>query len=132
MKKYAQRVQVLANKYYFKYAQNASNELQKIIESAASWGEQSENGIMNYPALLKQDQGNLTISVTISSGIMGGKSVQISTPTLVPFQLGSKYTKLPAQIKKYLEKHINNFPQITDGTYTIEYQGNPADSVAAN
>src|SRR5690606_32403257 len=112
MKKSQAHLLKLASKFQEKYGQ--SQTLQQIIENAASYGESSPNGIMNFPAQLKQDNASLSISVTIGSSIMGGRSVNVSTPTVVPFQLGSKYAKLPDQIKRYLSKHIQDFPQIPD------------------
>lgn len=128
MKKSQAQLLKLAAKFQEKYGQ--SQNLQQIIENAASYGETSPNGIMNFPAKLKQDNAALTISVTIGSGMMGGRSVNVSTPTVVPFQLASNYAKLPDQIKRYLDKHIQDFPQIPDGTTTLEYP-NKGDEVAS-
>lgn len=106
-----------------KYAE--SQTLQQIIENAASYGEKSANGIMNFPAQLKQDQATLSITVTIDSGMLGGLSVEVSPPTVEPAQFAPKYAKLPEQIKKYLDKHASSF-QLTPGTNTLRFGTNPA------
>lgn len=112
----------LANKFQNKYAQE-SQTLQQIIENAASYGESSANGIMNFPAQLRKDQADLSLTITVSSGMMGGKSVEVSNPTVEPSQFATNYTKLPAQIKKYLDRHIADFPQISEGTVTLNWSG---------
>ena len=111
----------LANKFKNKYAQ--SQDLQTIISNAASYGEKSANGIMNFPAQLKTDQADLSINVTISSGTLGGFNVEVSQPTVTPPQVAANYARLPEQIKRYLEKHISNFPQVPQGTTTLSYSG---------
>ncbi len=158
MKKYALQLQKLADKFQKKYAQEQMSEhdrkivdeldrsrsmveqgflhrnpaLQGIIENAASWGEQSVNGIMNYPTQLTQDKANLALDITIKSGLMGGRSAEVTNLRVDPAQFASKYSKLPEQIKKYLDKHLGSFPQITEGQFTIEYKGNKGNEVAAN
>lgn len=130
MKKYQERLLKLASKFGNKYAE--SQTLQQIIEAAAGWGEQSSNGIMNYPALLKSDNASLSYTVNVSSGLMGGKNVDVTNLQVNPPQLASKYAKLPDQIKKYLDKHISSFPQIEEGSFNISAGENNADHVAAN
>ncbi len=121
MKKSSVHLLKLAAKFQTKYAQSQS--LKQIIESAAGYGEKSPNGIMNFPAQLKQDQADLSLSITVSSGMMGGRNAQVSTPTVDPAQFGPRYAKLPEQIKNYLDKHLNDFPQIPEGTTTLEFSG---------
>jgi hypothetical protein len=122
MKKSQALLLKLADKFQNKYAQE-SQTLQQIIENAASYGESSANGIMNFPAQLRKDQADLSLTITISSGMMGGKSVEVSNPTVEPSQFATNYTKLPAQIKKYLDRHIADFPQISEGTVTLNWSG---------
>lgn len=124
MKKSQALLLKLANKFQDKYAQ--SQDLQQIIENAAGYGEKSVNGIMNFPAQLKADQADLSINVTISGGMLGGLNVEVSQPTLNPPQVAANYARLPEQIKKYLEKHISNFPQVPQGTTTLSYSGRNA------
>lgn len=124
MKKSQALLLKLANKFQDKYAQ--SQDLQQIIENAAGYGEKSVNGIMNFPAQLKADQADLSINVTISGGMLGGLNVEVSQPTLNPPQVAANYARLPEQIKKYLEKHISNFPQVPQGTTTLSYSGRSA------
>lgn len=109
----------IASKFKNKYAEGQN--LQQIIENAASYGEQSANGIMNFPAQLKQDQAGLTINVTIDSGALGGRNVQVSSPVVEPSQFASRYAKLPEQIKKYLDRNLEYFPQVPNGTTTLSY-----------
>jgi hypothetical protein len=124
----------LANKFQNKYAQ--SQNLQEILQNAAGYGETSANGIMNFPAQLQKDQANLSFTVTISSGMMGGLSVEVSPPTVDPPQLAPNYAKLPEQVKKYLDRHIKDFPQIYPGTHPLEYKGraenDPGTGIAIN
>lgn len=131
MKKSQALLLKLANKFQNKYAQSQS--LQEIIQNAAGYGESSANGIMNFPAQLKKDQADLSISVTISSGMMGGMSVEVSPPSVDPAQVAGNYARLPEQIKKYLDRHIKDFPQISQGTTTLQYSGRtPGAGVAVN
>jgi len=120
----------LANKFQNKYAQGQT--LQQIIENAASYGESSPNGIMNFPAQLKKDQADLSITITISAGMMGGKNIEVSLPTVTPPAVAGNYAKLPTQIKKYLEKYISDFPQIPEGTTTLQWSGRNPESGVAN
>jgi hypothetical protein len=119
----------LAAKFQRKYAQGQT--LKEIIQNAASYGESSANGIMNFPAQLKKDQADMNINVTISSGMMGGTNVEVSQPAVEPAQVAGNYARLPEQIQKYLDRHIKDFPQITVGTHTLEYSGrSPGDGIA--
>ena len=122
MKKSQALLLKLAHKFQDKYAQDGQT-LQQIIENAAGYGEKSANGIMNFPAQLKADQADLSINVTKSSAMMGGFNIEVSPPTVDPAQFAPKYARLPEQIKKYLEKHISNFPQVPEGTSTLTYSG---------
>ena len=125
MKKSQQQIAKLAAKFQRKYAQSQS--LQQIIQSAASWGEQSANGIMNFPAQLKKDNADLSINVSIS-----GNDVNVSPPTVEPAQFAPNYARLPDQIKNYLSKHVRDFP-LPQGTTTLEYQGRTAgEGIAAD
>lgn len=121
MKKYEQQLQKLASKFHFKYAQSQS--LQDIISSAASYGEKSANGIMNFLEQLKRDQADMYITVVISSGMMGGRSAEVYPPKLDPAEVAGKYAKLPEQIKNYLNKHLSNFPQIPEGSTVLNFSG---------
>jgi hypothetical protein len=113
MKKSRQQLAKLASKFQRKYAQSQS--LQEIIQNAANWGEQSANGIMNFPAQLKKDNAELSINVAIS-----GNDVNVSPATVSPVQFSDNYAKLPAQIQNYLSKHVRDFP-LPQGTTTLEY-----------
>jgi hypothetical protein len=110
MKKSQALLLKLAAKFQDKYAQ--SQDLQEIIQNAASYGESSANGIMNFPAQLKKDQADMNINVTITSATLGGLNVDVSQPAVEPSKFAANYAKLPAQIKKYLDKHISSFPQV--------------------
>jgi hypothetical protein len=120
MKKFAHLLKI-ADKFQAKYAQ--SQTLQQIIESAAGYGEKSQNGIMNFPAQLKQDQADLSITVTVSSGLMGGRKAEVLEPRVDPPAVAGKYARLPEQIKRYLDRHLNDFPQIPEGTVTLSFSG---------
>ncbi len=121
----------LAAKFQRKYAQSQS--LQEIIQNAASYGESSASGIMNFPAQLKKDQADMNINVTISSSTFGGPNVDVSAPAVEPASVAGNYARLPGQIKKYLEKYIKDFPQITMGTHTLQYSGRgPSEGVAGD
>ena len=129
MKKSQALLLKLANKFQNKYGQ--SQNLQQIIENAAGYGESSANGIMNFPAQLKRDQADLSITVTVSSGMMGGLSVEVSQPTVDPPQFAGNYAKLPAQIKKYLDRHIKDFPQVPQGANNLQWSGKDTGSGVA-
>lgn len=131
MKTSQDRLFKLAAKFQRKYAQGQS--LQEIIQNAASYGESSANGIMNFPAQLKKDQADMNINVIISSGFMGGTNVTVSDPAVEPANVAGNYAKLPDQIKKYLDRYIKDFPQITPGTHTLQYSGRtPPEGIAQN
>lgn len=121
MKKSQQQLLKLATKFGLKYAQGQS--LQEIIQNAASYGESSANGIMNFPAQLKKDQADMSINVTISSGTLGGANVDVSQPNVQPSEFAGNYTKVPDQIKNYLERHVKDFPQLPQGTTTLQFFG---------
>lgn len=121
MKKSQALLLKLANKFHHKYAQSQS--LQEILQNAAGYGETSANGIMNFPAQLKRDQADLSFNVTVNSGMMGGLSVEVSPPQVDPPQFAPNYAKLPEQIKKYLDRHIKDFPQVYPGTTTLNFSG---------
>lgn len=129
MKKSEQQLFKVAARFVSKYAQ--SQTLQEIIQNAASYGESSANGIMNFPAQLKKDQADLSINITVSSGMMGGLSVDVSDPSVDPPQFAANYAKLPAQIKKYLDKYIKDFPQVPQGTTTLRFSGKSTESGVA-
>lgn len=120
MKKSCVQLVKLANKFQHKYAQGQS--LQQIIESAAGYGEGSANGIMNFPARLKQDGADLNINVTIS-----GNDVNVSQPSVMPPQFAANYAKLPDQIESYLKRHVSEFP-FPQGTTTLQFVGRTAGS----
>lgn len=126
MKKSQSLLLKLAHKFQDKYAQDGQT-LQQIIEAAAGYGEKSANGIMNFPAQLKADQADMTINVTKNTGMLGGFSFEVSPPQLDPAQVAANYARLPEQIKNYLEKHGNSFPQIPLGTSTLTYSGKSAE-----
>ena len=131
MKKSHSLLLKLANKFENKYAQSQS--LQEIIQNAASYGESSNSGIMNFPAQLKKDQADMNINITITSATLGVLNVEVSPPSVEPPQFASNYAKLPGQIKKYLDKYISDFPQIPQGTTTLQFTGRtPGAGVAAN
>lgn len=125
MKKSQDTLFKLAAKFQKKYAQ--SQTLQEILQNAAGYGEQSANGIMNFPAQLKKDQADLIFSVTVSSGIMGGSNIDVTPPRVDPPQFAANYARLPEQIKKYLDKHIKSFPQIPQGQTVLNYSGKSAE-----
>ena len=112
-----------------KYAQ--AQNLQQIIDAAASHGQDSVNGIMNFPAQLKQDNAELNISITIGSGIMG-KTVTVGEPRVYPSSLAPHYAELPKQIKKYLDRNIQYFPQVPDGTIDLRYPKAAEEGIASN
>lgn len=120
MKNSQERLFKLAAKLQYKYAQGQS--LQEIIGNAASYGQD----IMNFPAQLKRDKANLIISVTVTSGLMGGKTVTVGEPRVDPPQFAANYSRLSEQIKKYLDKYINDFPQVPTGTTVLQYSGEEA------
>lgn len=131
MKKYQAQLLKLAAKFGKKYGQSQS--LQQIIENAASYGESSSNGIMNFPAQLKKDQADLSFNVEVSSGMLGGLNVKVSEPVVDPPQFAANYARLPEQIRKYLDKYIKDFPQVPQGTTTLNYSGKtPGSGVAQN
>lgn len=110
----------LAQTLSVKYAE--AQTLQEIIGNAAGYGESSTNGIMDFPAQLKKDDAELSIGVSISKGgLTGGTKIIVTSPNVYPPEMAGHYTKLPEQIKKYLERNIQYFPQIGVGTFTLEY-----------
>lgn len=121
MKKYAQQIQNLAKKFVSKYAQ--SQNLQQILEAAAGYGEQSANGIMNFPAQLKKDQANMYITITISNGMLGGRNAKVAPVLTDPREVAGNYSRLPEQLEKYLNKNLGSFPQIPNGDTTLTFSG---------
>jgi hypothetical protein len=117
MKKSRQQLAKLASKFQRKYA---AQSLQEILQNAASYGEQSANGIMNFPAQLRKDNADMNISVSIS-----GNDVNVSPPSVFPGEFAPNYARLPDQIKNYLDKHIRDFP-LPQGATTLEYKGRTA------
>lgn len=111
---------LLAQKLSVKYAETQT--LQEIIGNAASYGESSANGIMDFLSQLERDNAELSIGVSISKGgLTGGTKIIVTAPNVYPPEVASNYAKLPEQIKKYLEKNIQYFPQVGVGTFTLEY-----------
>lgn len=128
MKKYAQQIQNLSEKFVFKYAQ--TQNLQQILEAAAGYGEQSPNGIMNFPQQLKKDQANLYLTITVSNGMLGGRSVKVSDALTDPREVAANYSKLPQQVENYLNKNLTSFPQIPNGDTTLTFSGKTANEAA--
>lgn len=121
MKKSVLQLLKVASKFQKKYGQ--SQNLQQIIENAASYGEQSANGIMDFPTQLKRDKADLSIKITVSSGILGGLSAKASDLKVTPPEFAGNYARLPAQIEKYLDRHLKDFPQIPQGETVLNYSG---------
>lgn len=118
MKKSEQQLFKVAGNALAKYG---SQTLKEILENAAGYGEQSANGIMNFPAQLKKEQADLGINVTIEKG-----NVTVSPPTVEPAEYAPGYTRLPDQIKKYLERNLDGFPQLPRGqTVTLRWTNQP-------
>ena len=109
----------LAQQLSSKYAQAQS--LKEIIENAAGYGELSTNGIMNFPAQLKKDNAGLSIVVSVTDQPWGGKKIYVGEPTVNPPEVAGNYSKLAGQIKKYLDKNINYFPQIPMGHTLLDF-----------
>lgn len=107
--------QTLSNKY----AQSQS--LKEILENAAAYGENSTNGIMNFPAQLKKDDAGMTIVITVTQTPWGSKKILVSEPTLDPVEVAGNYSKLSGQIKKYLEKNLSYFPQLALGHTLLDF-----------
>lgn len=133
MKKSQALLLKLAHKFQDKYAQD-SQSLQQIIQNAAGYGEKSANGIMNFLAQLQRDQADMSINVTVKPATFGGESVEVSPPTVDPAQFAQNYARLPEQIKKYLERHVKDFPQVPrDQAITLSYSGKtPSPGIAQN
>ena len=110
-----------AKKLANKYAQ--SQNLEQILENAASSGDKSDNGIMNFPDQLKKDQATLSLTVDIGSKTLGGFNVEVSQPIVDPSEFSGNYSNLPKQIKTYLERNLNGFPQIHNQTVTLQFTG---------
>ncbi len=109
----------LAQTLSVKYAQ--SQDLKEILENAAAYGENSTNGIMNFPAQLEKDDAGLSIVVSVSKTPWGSKKILVSPPTVDPAEVAGNYAKLPEQIKKYLERNINYFPQLALGHTLLDF-----------
>lgn len=107
--------QALSNKY----AQSQS--LKEILENAAAYGENSANGIMNFPAQLEKDDAGLSIVVSVASTPWGSKKIYVGQPSVNPPEVAGNYAKLPEQIKKYLERNINYFPQLALGHTLLDF-----------
>lgn len=108
----------LAAKFQRKYAQ--SQTLQEILTNASSYGDSSGNGIMNFIPQLKKLKAYLGLRIVISSG-MFGTSVSVAPPATDPAQVAGAFAKLPDQIKKYLERNLKGFPQITEGSHDVSW-----------
>lgn len=114
MKKSEQQLFKVAGHALAKYG---TQTLKEILENAAGAGEQSVNGIMNFPAQLKKEQADLGINVTIDKS-----NVIVSPPTVEPAEFAPGYARLPDQIKKYLERNLEGFPQLPRGqTVTLRW-----------
>lgn len=122
MKKSELQLFKVASRILAKYA---TQTLQEISGNAAGGGEASENGIMNFPAQLKKDQADMNINVTISPATIGSPNITVSAPAVEPKEVAGNYSRLPDQIKKYLDKNISGFPQLTSGTTTLRFYGRP-------
>lgn len=114
MKKSQLQLLKLATKFQTKYAQTQT--LKQIIENAASYGQQSANGIMNFIQMLKQDQASLAINVTIS-----GNNATVSSPTVTPGDKAPNYSRLPEQIEKYLNRNLSTSGWSFPGTTLLEW-----------
>lgn len=124
----------IASKFKNKYAEGQN--LQQIIENAASYGESSPNGIMDFLSQLRQQKAQLSFKVEIKSGMLGGSSVTVSDLKGVDsngVDIAPQYAKLPDQIKNYLEKHISGFPQLEKGETPLNWDyRSPASGIANN
>lgn len=118
----------LGSKFQIKYAEDQG--LQQIIENAATYGEGSMNGIMNFPQQLKKDHATLSIDITINKTAFSGYDIKVSQPIVYPPQFSVNYSKLADQIKNYLDKNIRGFTQIDAGTITLKYSGINSEEVA--
>jgi hypothetical protein len=106
----------LAHKFQNKYGQ--AQTLQQIIENAASYGQDSNNGIMNFPKQLRDDNADLSITITLD-----GNTATVGNPTVDPQDKSPNYQNLPGQIKTYLKRNRRWFTQLADGTTTLKYSG---------
>lgn len=104
-----------------KYAQAQNQTLKEIIENAAGYGENSTNGIMNFPAQLEKDDAGLTIVVTVAKTPWGSKKIYVGPANVDPIEVAGNYAKLPEQIKKYLEKNLSYFPQLGEGHVLLDF-----------
>jgi len=122
MKKSEFNLLKVASKFRNKYAQ--SQNLQQIIEGAASYGENSPNGIMDFVSQLKQQKAQLSFDVEIKSGMMGGSSATVSNLKGVDsngVDIAPQYAKLLSQVKNYLDKNLAGFPQLEKGTTPLNW-----------
>src|ERR1700687_4285654 len=105
----------LASKLGIKYASidasTIKNEVQNDIRTAiGNASTVPSSGIMPFQRMLDQDQASLAINVT-----RHGNNILVSEPSIVPITVAEKYSALPNQIKRYLEKYWEIFPSTHNG-----------------
>lgn len=111
---------LLEIKYLTKQAVDAENLRSQIVDhikqmlvNAASRA--PALGIMNFPAMIAQDQTSLTLDI-----LKNGKTVDRVTVGVGNPDLFSKYKPLEDQIKKYLDKNWELFPYNSNGD-SVDY-----------
>ena len=111
----------LRKKILTKLIKSAQDQtLKEIIEGAAVSGENGVNGIMNFPAKLKEQKASLALNVTINSRLIGGYGVIVSNPVVNPPEFTQTYAKLPKQIENFLSKHAASF-KLEPGTTDLRW-----------
>lgn len=102
---------LLQVKYLSKTAQSAENQRSSIVEhikqavvNASSWG-QKTHGIMPFMQMLQQDGATLSLNL-----VKQGKSISVTGLTVSNPALIAKYQPLGNQVKNYLEKNWELFP----------------------
>lgn len=82
---------------------------------------------MPFMQMLKQDQASLTLKLSKS-----GKNITVTGLTVSDPALTNKYQPLGQQVKNYLEKNWELFPNNVDyGTFNFDLNYSGVDSVAA-
>jgi hypothetical protein len=80
-----------------------AQDLQSALINASSLSQST--GVMPFISMLKEDGATLNINVK-----RDGSTVSVSAPSVNPDT--GRYTALPGQIKRYLEKNIEIFPGV--------------------
>lgn len=98
-------------KYAAIEAQSLINEIQKTITTAVgNASSYQSSGIMPFLTMLQKDGASLSLNV-----MRNGDDITVSSATVNPGEFAPKYSALPLQVQRYLEKNLRVFPSLRNG-----------------